>query len=138
MLLWFPYLSMKSIGETSSQISVSKSMSRSLSVHQSINSDNYENAISLYMPFMMVSCEARTVALEIRGYFGFNQRRYFCTSAGRFQNTFIVSSKQMKLDETCQCCCTPQSRLSLTTDYKHELIRYELLSRTKTLIAATV
>ena len=47
-----------SMGETSSQFSMLKSMSRSLSVRQSINSDNYEYAISLelYMLHQIIFC----------------------------------------------------------------------------------
>ena len=40
---------MTSMGETSSQFSILKSISPNLSVHQAINSDNYEYAISLIL-----------------------------------------------------------------------------------------
>ena len=52
MLLWFPYLVMKSIGESFVPIFDAKSMFRGLSVHQSINSEKYEYAISLSMLFI--------------------------------------------------------------------------------------
>ena len=54
VLLWFSYLVMKSIGESFVPIFNVKSMSHSLRVHQSTNSDNYEHAISLSRRTMKV------------------------------------------------------------------------------------
>ena len=57
---------MKSRVKNSSQISLRKSMSRSLSVHQSNNSDNYEYAIRLVISQKWI-LESKTLYLTFQG-----------------------------------------------------------------------